>query len=57
MAAAETKLKVGGGGSDIGDEQLRLWLSAYILDHPHLTTAELSRSDHIGMSKTAWTHI
>lgn len=45
--------KIVGGGTDIGDEGLRLWLQGYIKEHPHLTTAVLSRADHIGMSKTA----
>lgn len=35
------------------DEELRLWLAQYIEEHPHLTTAILSRSDHIGVSRTA----
>jgi DNA transposition AAA+ family ATPase len=35
------------------DEQLRLWLEGHIAEHPHLTTAILSRPDKIGMSKTA----
>lgn len=35
------------------DEELRLWLKSYIEQHPHLTTAVLSRSDHIGVSRTA----
>lgn len=40
-------------GKAVGDEDLRVWLDGYIKEHPHLTTAELSRGDHIGMSKTA----
>jgi len=52
MAAAQQKIQVHGGGF-VGDENLRLWLENYIDDHPHLTTAELGRADHIGMSKTA----
>src|SRR5207253_6794081 len=31
----------------------RLWFAEYIEEHPHLTTAVLSRSDHIGKSRTA----
>jgi DNA transposition AAA+ family ATPase len=36
-----------------GDEDLRLWLERHIAAHPHLTTNILSRSNHIGKSKTA----
>ena len=35
------------------DEELRLWLDAFVKKHPHLTTKELSREQHIGVSKTA----
>jgi DNA transposition AAA+ family ATPase len=41
------------GGTEGGDEELRLWLDRYIQDHSHLTTAVLSRQDHIGVSRTA----
>lgn len=41
------------GGKQGGDEELRRWLEGYIKDHPHLTTAVLSRTDHIGVSRTA----
>jgi|CXWL01.1.fsa_nt_gi DNA transposition AAA+ family ATPase len=51
-AAAEQKLKIA-GGTDGGDEELRLWLEGYLAEHSNVTTAELSRSDHIGGSKTA----
>lgn len=46
------KLRVVGGEPPY-DEKLRLWLENYIKQHPHLTTAVLGRSDHIGMSRTA----
>ncbi len=36
-----------------GDEELRLWLVAYIEKHSHHTTAVLSRSEYIGQSRTA----
>lgn len=49
----EAKLKIVGGGSGIGNEELRLWLDRYIKEHPHLTTIILSRNDHIGVSRTA----
>ena len=51
MAAATAQLHVGGG--DVGDEDLRLWLENYLDDHPDLSTAELSRSNQTGISKTA----
>lgn len=35
------------------DEDLRCWLAAHIEEHLHLTTTVLSRSDHIGVSRTA----
>lgn len=50
---SESKLKIVGGTDGIGDEKIRLWLENYIKEHPHLTTAILSRSDHIGMSRSA----
>lgn len=46
------KLQVVGGAPPF-DEELRLWLETYINEHPHLTTAVLSRSDNIGKSRTA----
>ena len=46
-------LKIVGGGKNIGDEELRLWLATYIDEHPHLKTEILGRSDHIGLSRTA----
>lgn len=49
----EAKLKIVGGTKTLGDEELRIWLDEYIKEHTHLTTAELSRSDHIGASRTA----
>ena len=48
----DKKLKVVGGGPPY-DEELRGWLEQHIADHPHLTTAVLSRQDYIGMSRTA----
>lgn len=51
MAAAASKLTV--VGASVGDEDLRLWLTNYLEEHEHLTTNELGRSDHIGVSKTA----
>lgn len=47
------QLKIVGGASSVGDEKLRLRLEKYIEHHPHLTTAVLGRSDHIGVSRTA----
>ncbi len=35
------------------DEELRLWLDKFIKEHAHLPTTALSRSDHIGVSRTA----
>jgi len=35
------------------DEALRLWLEDYIAKHPHHTTAVLSRSQYIGVSRQA----
>lgn len=49
----KTHLKIVGNGKDVGDEDLRLWLQGFITEHPHLSTKELSRSDHIGVSRTA----
>jgi DNA transposition AAA+ family ATPase len=46
------KLKIV-GEKPLYDEGLRQWLENHIKQHPHLTTAVLSRSDHIGMSRTA----
>lgn len=37
----------------IGDEELRDWLRSYIKEYPHHTTAILSRSEYIGMSRGA----
>lgn len=53
MAAEAAKLQIAGGSKSVGDEDLRQWLETYIAEHPHLTTNELSRSHHIGKSKTA----
>lgn len=50
---AEAKLKIVGGATDVGDEELRLWLDDYLKKHTHISTQELSRSDHIGVSRTA----
>lgn len=50
---SEAKLKIVGGASDVGDEELRQWLEKFIEEHPKLPTKILGRSDHIGMSKTA----
>ena len=49
---AEKRLQVVGAVQQ-WDEPLRIWLEKYIAEHPHLTTAVLSRSDHIGVSRTA----
>jgi DNA transposition AAA+ family ATPase len=46
-------MKIVGGSKNVGNEELRLWLEKYIEDHPHLSTVELSRTDHIGASRTA----
>lgn len=35
------------------DEDLRRWLEAYIVENPHHTTGVLSRSQYIGVSKSA----
>lgn len=50
---ANAALKIVGGAKDIGDEELRQWLKTYVEDHQHLKTDILSRSDHIGVSRTA----
>lgn len=50
---AADSFKLDSGVKAVGDEELRQWLAEYVEGHPNLTTAELSRSDHIGMSKTA----
>jgi DNA transposition AAA+ family ATPase len=36
-----------------GDEKLRDWLAEHIDNHPHRTTAILSRAEHIGISRRA----
>jgi DNA transposition AAA+ family ATPase len=41
------------GESQPWDEDLRRWLEAYIAEHPHHPTSVLSRSQFIGISKTA----
>lgn len=41
------------GGLPPWDEDLRCWLQAYIEKYPHHTTGILSRSQFIGISKTA----
>lgn len=53
MEDEKPKLTIVGGAENVGDEDLRLWLEGYIADHPHLPTKILSRSDHIGMGRTA----
>lgn len=47
--------RLGTAGPQLGDEELRLWLEGFVNDpsHSHLTTTVLSRSDHIGVSRTA----
>ncbi|MGH9942463.1 MAG: AAA family ATPase [Pyrinomonadaceae bacterium] len=52
MKEKDKKLRVVGPPPP-GDEQLRLWLEAYIKEHPHHTTAVLSRSQYVGVSRTA----
>ncbi len=49
----DKRLKIVGGTAGIGDEKLRLWLESFIAEHQHLPTTVLSRSDHIGVSRTA----
>lgn len=41
------------GAKPAWNEELRAWLERFIEQYPHKTTAILSRSDHIGASKTA----
>jgi len=53
MEMTQRALTVIGGGKGLGDENLRRWLECYIKEHEHLTTTELSRSDHIGASRSA----
>lgn len=36
-----------------GDEELRLWLAAYIEKHPHHNTSVLARAEYIGQSRPA----
>lgn len=47
------KLKIVGGGKQLGDEKLRQWLENYLKEHQHLTTNDLARADHIDASRTA----
>jgi DNA transposition AAA+ family ATPase len=49
---SEKKLQVVGKAQQ-WDEKLRQWLEKFIEEQPHLTLAILSRSDHIGVSRTA----
>lgn len=49
----QIKLKIVGDAKQVGNEELRLWLENYINNHEHFSTKELSRSDHIGVSRTA----
>lgn len=46
-------VNVVGGKGKVHDEALRQRFEQFIEDHPHLSTAVLQRSDHIGVSKTA----
>lgn len=48
----DNRLKVVGPAPP-GDEELRRWLATYIQEHPHHTTVVLSRSQYIGVSRTA----
>jgi DNA transposition AAA+ family ATPase len=48
----DQKLKIVGGGPP-WDEDLRQWLIKHMKEHQHLTTLVLSRSDSIGVSRTA----
>lgn len=41
------------GNTITWDEELRQWLRDYIQQHPHHTTAVLSRKEYIGVSRTA----
>jgi len=50
---ADGQLKTVGKLKSVGDEELRQWLETFLAEHPHLTLAELSRSEHIGMSHPA----
>jgi hypothetical protein len=49
---SDAALKIVGGTKNVGDEELRQWLEDYVKDHPHLNTKILSRTDHIGFSRT-----
>ena len=49
----QAALKIVGSAKPQYDEELRQWLAIHIEQYPHLTTAVLSRSDHIGKSRTA----
>jgi DNA transposition AAA+ family ATPase len=48
----DNRLKVVGPAPP-GDEELRRWLERYIEEYPHHTTQVLSRSQYIGVSRTA----
>jgi DNA transposition AAA+ family ATPase len=52
MTKRETKIQLVGAPPP-GDEELRRWLTAYVKEHPHHTTAVLSRKNYIGVSRTA----
>lgn len=41
------------GEKNHGDEELRIWLENHVKQHPHLTTTVLSRSQYVGVSRTA----
>ncbi len=49
---AQTKLKIVGGTENLGNEKLRLWLESFVKENQHLPTKILSRTDHIGFSRT-----
>lgn len=49
---SDTRLKVV-GGKPPGDDELHRWLVNYIAEHPHHTTAVLSRKQYTGVSRTA----
>lgn len=51
MREERPKLKVIGGKPQF-DEELRLWLAKHMEENTHLTPTVLSRSDHIGASRT-----
>ena len=51
--STQPKLKIVGDAKNVGNEELRLWLEKYLDEHEHFSTKELSRSDHIGVSRTA----